>query len=270
MQDQNQMMPTFALLKLIRITNPWYFIVAFFCLTFGKATAQNDTENQFSNEFQYNTTIGKKSSIEIDFGQGFTSGTIETNPFYKNSQLYLRGWLHYYSSKKWKVSGFAGYYFNRDVPEIAQNRVPEVRFALQGIYYFLKGDHTMTNRVRLENRLFLKDSLEIVFRLRNAIKYVFPIAKSKSGNGYSYGIVSEEVFFKTSGNVTGKQFFDRNRISLGFGYSFSDNIQLELVYQNEYLPRKNVDQMFNVISTTIVFNDLISMLRKRNGSLPKY
>lgn len=246
-------------------------LLVLFFFTFNTSFSQTDTENQFSNEFQTNSNLGKKVAIENDFGQVFTSGTVESNPFYKNSQLYLRSWLHYYASEKWKLSGFVAYFFNKDVPEISQNRLPEIRFAAQGIYYFSKGgDYTLSNRIRVENRIFIEDTIEVVYRFRDAVKFVFPISKIKSGNGYTYGIVADEVFFKTNGNATGRQFFDRNRFTLGLGYNLSDTVQFEVGYQNEYLPRPSGDQMFHVISTTIIFNDLISSIKKQTGIFQKH
>ena len=255
-------------IKFFTLSARTLFLLFFFI--FNTSFSQTDTENQFSNEFQTNSNVGKKTAIEYNFGQAFTSGTVETNPFYKNSQLYLRSWLHHYTSDKWKLSGFVAYYFNKDVPEISQNRVPEIRFAVQGTYYFLKGDNTLTNRIRIEDRIFIEDTFEVVFRFREALKFVFPISKIKSGNGYTYGIASDEVFFKTTGNVTGGQHFDRNRLTLGFGYNLSDTIQFEIAYQNEYLPRPTNDQMFHVISTTIIFNDLISSIKKQTGIFQKH
>lgn len=251
-------------LKFFSLLRRTIFVVFFFI--YSTSFSQTDTENQFANEFQTNSNVGKKMVIEYNFGQAFTSGVSEKNPFYKNSQLYLRSWLHHYTSEKWKLSGFVAYYFNKDVPEISQNRLPEVRFAVQGIYYFTRGgDYTFTNRIRIEDRIFIKETFEVVFRFREALKLIFPISKIKSGVGYTYGIVSDEVFLKTNGNATGRQFFDRNRFTLGFGYNLSDFIQFEIAYQNEYLPRPTNNQMFHVISTTIIFNDLISTIKKQTG-----
>ena len=98
---------------------------------------------------------------------------------------------------------------------------------------------------------------------------MYPISIIKFGKGSLYGIASEEVVFKTNGSTTGDLFFDRT-VTFGFGYSFSDAFQFELTYVNQYLPRDTNDKMYNTISTTLIFNDLISILRKKNGSIPTY
>jgi hypothetical protein len=95
-------------------------IVIFF---FNSFNLFSQTENQFTNEFQFNRNIGKITELEFDFAQGFTSGDEENNPFYKSSQISARLWLHYFANKKWKLSGFAAFFYNRDVPEISQKKI---------------------------------------------------------------------------------------------------------------------------------------------------
>lgn len=235
--------------------------------------AQTEKENQFTNEYQFNKTIGKKTAAELNLAHSYTSGINETNPFYKSSQISARLWAHYYASQKWKLSGFLAYLHNQDVPEITQKKSPEIRFSGQAIYYFARKDYVLTNRFRIEDRILYNENnnTDVVFRFREMVKLVYPISIIKFGKGSLYSIASEEIVFKTKGSTTGENFFDRNRLTLGLGYSFSDAFQLELTYINEYLPRSAAnDKMFNCISTTLIFNDFISTLRKKNGSIPTY
>ena len=111
------------------------FFMLFLCF---QSFAQIEKENQFTNEYQFNRVVGKKTALEFDLAHAYTSGLNETNPFYKSSQISGRLWVHYYASKKWKISGFAAYLYNQDVPEITQKKSPEIRFSAQGIYYFIK------------------------------------------------------------------------------------------------------------------------------------
>lgn len=247
---------------------PLFFLILFNFPSF----AQTETENQFTNEYQFNRVVGKRTAIEFNLAHAYTSGINESNPFYKSSQISGRLWAHYYTHKKWKFSGFVAYLYNRDVPEITQKKSSEIRFAAQGIYYFIKKDYVLTNRIRIEDRILEQPnaSLDIAFRFREMVKLVYPITLVKFGKGSLYGIASDEVIFKTKGSTTGEDFFDRNRLTLGFGYSFSDAFQFELTYVNEYLPRSTNDKKFNTISTTLIFNDLISVLKKKNGDIPTY
>lgn len=254
----------------IKYKNRFYFF--FMLLVCFQTFAQTEKENQFSNEYQFNRVVGKKTAVELDLTHVHTSGVNETNPFYKSSQLSGRLWIHYYASKKWKISGFLAYLYNQDVPEITQKKSPEIRFAAQGIYYFIKKDYVLTNRFRIEDRILYNEdeNVDIVFRFREMVKLVYPISIIKVGKGSLYSIAGEEIIFKTKGSTTGERFFDRNRLTLGLGYSFSDSFQFELTYLNEYLLRSTNDKMFNCISTTLIFNDFISTLRKKNGSIPTY
>lgn len=242
-------------------------------LFFGiQSFAQIERENQFTNEYQFNRVVGNKTALEFNLGHDYTSGVNETNPFYKSSQVSGHLWVHYFASKKWKISGSFAYIYNKDVPEITNKKSSEIRFTAQGIYYLVKKDYVLTNRFRIEDRILgdENNTLDIVFRFREMIKLVYPISIIKFGKGSLYSIASEEIIFKTKGSTTGEGFFDRNRLTVGLGYSFSDSVQFELAYVNEYLPRNTKDKMYNTISATLIFNDLISVLRKKNGNIPTY
>lgn len=247
-------------------------MILFFVNHFG--FAQTDTENQFRNQFQIHRTIGNKTALEIDIGTSFRSGTEETNPFYKNSQESYGLWIHYFAGKKWKLSAMAGFVFNRSVPEINQKKLPELRFSFQSIYYFIRSKElTLTSRTRIEDRILgdaNTNSIEINYRFRQMIKLVYPLTSTKLGKGTLYGVASEEVFFKTEGVILGDEFFDRNQLLLGFGYTFTDHFQVELNYINEYLPRAETDKLHHIISTKIILNDFITVLKKRLGSIPSY
>ena len=234
--------------------------------------AQTQKRNQFENTYEFNKVIGKKTALELNLTHMYTSGANETNPFENNSRFSGIIWIHYYATKKWKISGFMGYIYNHDVPEINQKELPEIRLAAQGIYYIIKKDYVLTNRLRIEDRILQDDtpSFDVVFRFREMIKLVYPITVIKFGKGSLYGIASDEIFFKTKSTMTGDDFFDRNRLTVGLGYSFSDAFQFELTYINDYLPRTSNDKMYNTLGTKLIFNDFISILRKKNGNIPTY
>jgi hypothetical protein len=80
-------------------------------------------------------------------------------------------------------------------------------------------------------------------------------------------VTSEELFFKPDAKSTGVTFFDRNRFEVGAGYLFTDDIQLELTYVNEFLPRDDSNEMYNIVSLTLSLNNLLLNLTK--GLKPK-
>jgi len=231
----------------------------------GISYAQTKNYGQFWNEIKLNSTINKKWSTELDIAASYSSTESSSNIFNKNIQRSFRGWGHYYLSPRWKLSSFIAYFNNKDVPEIGQFESPEWRFALQGIYYFHKTGYTLSTRMRMELRHMRNadDDYENVFRYRQQIKYIKPINSKILRSGIVYAIASDELYFKSGTKVTGESFFDRNRLNLGGGYLFTDNIQVELTYVNEFLPRNNGNQITNAASLTVTFNNLFKNLSKK-------
>ncbi|MBF4507238.1 DUF2490 domain-containing protein [Flavobacterium sp. JLP] len=227
--------------------------------------AQTKTYNQFWNEFQFNRTINEKWSAELNLGAVYSSTESSPNIFEENTQRSIRGWGHYYLSPRWKLSAFLAYNYNKDVPEIGQFKSPEWRFATQGIYYFHKTGYTLSTRMRIELRYMRNqdESWENVLRYRHQIKYLKPINSKVLREGVVYAVTSDELYIKTGAKVTGESFFDRNRFNIGAGYLFTDDIQVELTYANEYLPRNSGDQIVNAASLTITFNNLFKNLNEK-------
>lgn len=226
---------------------------------------QTTTYNQFWNEIQFTRTISEKWSTELNLGAAYSSTESSSNIFQQNIQRSARVWGHYYFSPRWKFSSFLAYNYNKDVPEIGQFKSPEVRFALQGIYYFHKTGYTLSTRMRMELRHMRNDEgdYDNVLRYRQQIKYLLPINSKVLREGVVYAIASDELFFKSGTKVTGLSFFDRNRLNLGAGYLFSDDIQVEVTYANEYLPRDDENQIVNAASLTVTFNNLFRNLNKK-------
>ncbi|KRD07547.1 hypothetical protein ASE21_18865 [Flavobacterium sp. Root901] len=221
--------------------------------------------NQFWGEVQFNRTINEKWSAELNIGTSYSSTKSSPNIFEQNTQRFFRGWGHYYLSPRWKLSTSIGYFDNKDVPEIGQFASPEWRYALQGIYYFHKAGYTLSTRMRAELRHMKNedDTHENVIRYRQQIKYIQPVNSKILRSGVIYVLASDELFFKSGTKVTGLSFFDRNRLNIGAGYLFTDDIQVELVYANDFLPRDNADQIVNAASLTLKFNNLFKNIHKK-------
>jgi hypothetical protein len=238
-------------------------LATFFLMGIGYS--QTKTYGQSWNEIQFNRTINDKWSAELNLGSSYSSTETSSNIFQNNIQKSFRGWGHYYLSPRWKISSFLAYYDNKDVPEIGQFKSPEWRFALQGIYYFHKTGYTLSTRMRIELRHMKNgdDDYENVLRYRQQLKYLQPINSKILRQGVVYAIASDELYFKSGTKVTGLSFFDRNRLNVGAGYLFTDDIQVELTYANEYLPRDGENQIVNAASLTLTFNNLFKNLSKK-------
>ena len=226
---------------------------------------QTTTYGQSWNEIQFSRTINDKWSAELDLASSHSSTATSSNIFQQNIQKSFRGWGHYYLSPRWKLSTFVAYYDNKDVPEIGQFKSPEVRFALQGIYYFHKTGYTLSTRMRMELRHMRNEEgdYDNVLRYRQQIKYLKPLNSKVLREGVIYGVASDELFFKSGTKVTGLSFFDRNRFNIGAGYLFTDDIQIELTYANEFLPRDEGNQIVNAAALTITLNNLFKNIQKK-------
>lgn len=231
------------------------------------AQKEKTVYNQFWQEFTFTKTFKGKWAGELNMGTTWTSAPPDNSIFYRNSQIYGRLWIHYFHSARWKFSAFYAYYFNRSLPEINQKDEPELRSAVQAIYYFKRRPFTVTGRMRLEDRHFHREEgyYEAVYRARLQAKGIFPINSQFIRKGTIYGIVANEVFFKTKSNVAGSAFFDRNRLTLGTGYSVTDDFQIEFSYVNEQLPRpeSNSINVYNALQLNFSFNNLLPNLKKK-------
>lgn len=94
------------------------------------------------------------------------------------------------------------------------------------------------------------------------IKYVQPLNGKVLRKGVVYLLATEELLFKPNAKSEGITFFDRNRLELGGGYLITDDIQVELAYLNEFMPRDEHNELYNALEVTMTFNNLFSNLKK--------
>jgi hypothetical protein len=246
-------------------------ILTILCLQFlsCKTIGQTDTYNQWSNEIQFARPINDKWAGEVWLGGAFSSTPNESVVFKTNIQRYATAWVHYFLPPKWKFSASLSYYYNEDVPDIGQYVSPEWRLTLQPTYFFHKVNYIFSSRSRIEFRyMWNSDSVfQFKYRFREMLKFVKPINGKLLRRGIVYLLASEELIFKPDAKSTGVTFFDRNRFEVGAGYLFTDDIQLELTYVNEFLPRDDNNEMYNILSLTLSFNNLL--LHLKNILMPK-
>jgi hypothetical protein len=106
------------------------------------------------------------------------------------------------------------------------------------------------------------------YRYRQMIKFVKPINSMVLRQGVGYFLASEELIFKANAKTKGINFVDRNRFEIGGGFMITDDYSVELSYQNEFLPRDDGNQTYNIVAFTLTFNNLASHLKKRFSSKP--
>jgi hypothetical protein len=231
--------------------------------------SQTTSYTQFNNELQLVRALDDKLAAEIYLGSAFSSTPTDKKVLSTNIQRYLTGWIHYYYSPRWKLSSSLAYYYNKDVPDIGQYYSPEWRLSLQGMYYIHKTGYTLLTRMRFEFRYMMNQEGVYVdkYRYRQNIKFTKPINGKVLRKGVVYFLASEEVYFNLNTNATGLPFFDRNRFETGGGYLITDDIQVELTYVNEFVPRDTGNEIYNTLSFTATFNNPFSNIKKGISSL---
>jgi hypothetical protein len=229
------------------------------------SNAQSTGYTQLGNELQVARAISDKWAAEIMLGGTFSNTPTESRVLKTNIQRYFMGWAHYYFSPRWKFSSSIAYFHNKDVPDIGQYFSPEYRLTLQGMYYFHKTGYTLVTRGRVELRYMMNADgfFEDKYRYRQLIKYVKPLNSQVLRKGVFYFVTTEELLFKPNAKTTGVKFFDRNRFEIGGGYLVTDDAQIEVTYVNEFMPRDNGNEIYNIIALTVSFNNPLLNLKKR-------
>ncbi len=241
------------------------FLLSFFFLILPVILpAQNKTYTQFWNEVDLVRAINDKWAAEVNLTSSFSNTPSESTVLKTNTQRSAVGWVHYYLSARWKFSSFVGYYYNQDVPDIGQIKAPEWRFALQGTYFIHKVGYILNTDGRFELRLIKNADgvYEDIYRYRQKLKFRLPLNSRVLRQGVVYLLVSEEVVLRSKYKEEGLHYFDCNIFTIGAGYLFTDDLQLELLYANVFIPRDNGNEIDNAVSLTLSVNNLISKIGK--------
>lgn len=229
------------------------------------ASCQDSNYRQLCNELQVTKAINDRWSGEMDLGGTYSGTPAGQSMFNTLIQRYALLWGNYQFTPRWKFSSFLGWYHNKDVPDLGQFEAPEWRIALQGTYYFHKIRYTLSTRMRAELRFIGTEnsSFNKVLRYRQQVRYLKPIKNNLLRKNVFYFLATEELIFRTQAKTSGLKYFDRNYFSVGFGYLITDDLQVEATYANEFVPRDNGNQVYNVMNLTVTFNNLIPNIKKK-------
>lgn len=247
--------------------NHWERVIVFlfFLLLPFSINAQTTSYTQLANEMQFARAINDKWAGEAWFGGTFSNTPSDDRVLSTNIQRYFFLWAHYYLSPKWKLSSSFAYYYNKDVPDIGQYFSPEYRLTVQAVYFIHKTGYTLSTRMRGEFRYMMNadGEFEDKYRYRQMLKFVKPLNSQVLRQGVFYFLTTEELLFKPQAKTKGVDFFDRNRFDIGWGYQISDDLAVELAYLNEFVPRDDGNQIYNVLEFTLAFNNLFPNIRKK-------
>ena len=246
---------------LLKLTIVFFFLILWplNCKT------QTTKYTQLYNELQFSRAINDKWVAEGWYGGAFSNTSSNPHVLSTNIQRYFTAWAHYYFSPRWKFSSSLAYFYNKDVPDIGQYYSPEWRVTLQSIYYFHKVGYTLSTRMRGELRFIMNQEgiYEDKYRYRQQVKFVKPLNSNVLRKGVYYFLTSEELLFKPNAKTKGVNFFDRNRFEIGSGYLITDDLQVEMAYLNEFMPRDNGNEMYNGLQVTVTFNNLLPNLKNK-------
>ena len=243
-----------------------FYGVIFLAFLFTRpALGQSSESGQFWTNYKFSHPFGNQWATELDITGRFSDTPKNQSIFTTKSQFGVRGWVHYHFSPRWRFSASFAYFNNYYVPDISQENSNEFRYTLQGVYFFHKIGYTFSTRGRAEFRNIHDNENGIVnsFRYRQRVKYQKPLNSKSFRKGVFYILASDEIFFRVNATEDYNSFFDRNRMTLGGGYVINDNIQAELAYVNEFLPRSDQNEIIHALSISLTFNNLMAQLRKK-------
>ena len=242
-----------------------------FLFAFPAIIVAQTTYTQIWSEIDLVRIINDKWSGELDLAATYSDTPSEDRILKTNTQRNVMAWAHYQFSPRWKFSAFLAYYRNKDVPDIGQYEAPEWRTALQARYYFHKTGYMLNTDMRFEVRFIADENGDFydVYRYRQKVKYLQPLNSKVLRQGVVYIFASEEVILRSIKKETGIHYFDCNLFTLGAGYLFTDDLQLELAYVNVYIPRDDNDEIDHAISLTLTVNNLLQTVGRLINGPPK-
>ena len=237
------------------------------------AVAQNKKINNTTQLWSEADLAGKlktKLKWQLDLQYIRQSPYERLNLFCYNSQLSVRPWLHYYPVKNVRISMFVGVWYHFYIAEITR-KYPEYRTAIQVNYYRNRKASILTNRFRTELRNIedRQNKFEQVFRYRYMLKYMHTLIHRSFDKRCLYAIGLDEFFVNGGSKVTGYHSFDQNRLFLGLGYNFTNDLTVETGYFNQYLQRGHNDNLdmnhiwqLSLIVDNITFNRHLHVKQK--------
>ncbi|HQQ95146.1 MAG TPA: DUF2490 domain-containing protein [Bacteroidia bacterium] len=228
-------------------------------------SAQSTTYQQCWNEFSFTRPIADKYALETSLSNSFSDSPENASIFSAHTQFGLCISLHYYKKAKLNFSVLGAYYSNYYVPEIGQREYPEFRLSGQVTGFLKKIPYILQSRTRLEFRMIENTNGQFseVFRLRERLRYTKPLNSKMIRQGTWFILLSDEVSFKSPSDLTGKELFDRNELTAGLGYAFTDNFQADLDYTLQHVPRPGGNEIYQALQINLQFyNPWLNLKRK--------
>lgn len=232
-----------------------FTIISLLIYCFGFSQTKQDQRVWFAYIGQYKVSDKWGYQIEAQFRMD--------NQLEQNLQnLYRLGAIYYLSPKANIVAGYALVKtFNSSLGEFySENRMWE---QYQYNKKWANDKNTMTHRLRLEQRwvehlsAIEGESNRTYYqnRLRYLNRNIFHLTNLKSEKEEIYAVIQNEVFLNLGDNKINSKFLDQNRLSVGLGLNYNNNIRLELSYMNHFITSSYGDDAMNhTVSVSLLQN----------------
>lgn len=194
-------------------------------------TSSGDSPFGLMGDFQY-----RGYGVASDFQQFILRGGVSYTP--KESGLTLVAGYSYFNSGELGDSN----------PQIYEHRLYQDALFKQKLWDRVFIGH----RIRVEERFV--ENQDFRTRLRYMISARVPVNQKTLDKNALFFVAQNEVFVngkKNIGNGRSVTLFDRNWLAGGMGYSFSDNLRLELTYMRESTESLNKGQLWLTLFHTL-------------------
>lgn len=231
----------------------------------GDAESNTTTYGQLWNEFNSSNAINDKLTYQFDAQVNFSSDTNKRNFNIVQHfvQYGFRGWIHYYITPRIKLSAALAMWHNRDSPEAGQYDYNEIRSAFQLTHYVVLRKATISNRFRAEQR-FVENEARTTYDFKPRFRYAPKVVYALNGNVIRektyYAMLMDELFLTPDED----RFLRQNKLIMGIGYSFTDDVVLELSYTYQMkFNNGSPNELTNGIGVTLSVNNIFKPKGKK-------
>jgi hypothetical protein len=231
-------------------------------LTSAQTTKQSETRQQLWLGYFNQTRLTNKSGIWVDLHARFNEDFIK-----ETFQNIARVGYIYYLSDQTRLT--AGYAYVTNYPHNGGPNVPEHRPWQQIQWFDKKNGFNLMQWLRIEERYRQKvadgalvDSYNFNWRFRYNFALTFPLKGKQVVPKTPFLFFNNEVHINAGKKII-NNYFDQNRLFLGFGYQFTSHVNAHLGYMYVFQQQPEGNKYFNTHAIRLfVFHNLD--LRKKS------
>lgn len=189
-----------------------------------------ESPGQLWNEALFSHPVNRKWVAKTDLFWSLSSTQASSWQIWqKTINVGIRPGAHYFLKPNIRITPMLGLWLSPEQTELKQKQEIEIRPTLDGQVFKRMDRFTFFLRLRYESRFIKKEEADHFshnYRIRLMPKAFLAINSKTIRKKTLYVILADELFF--TGNTS--RWVDQNRITLGAGYCFNNNITLETTY----------------------------------------